>query len=302
MKRIAILTCALAIAGCADMNQQQTPPAPPIVQPTTAAAAEPPPVTGADILAKEPVEVQGAIRDHTPGDPWPTFKAHGRELVPYAFDMAPPTITGAPHRTVDIQLEPGETITDVAVGDKELFAASPASSGDPTHPVAHVSIKCAIPGTASSLTIYTVKRDYRIDLRCAAHEPVWQLVFYYPDDIRAEMRAADEAAAKTPVEAAKDSKPKDSGTQYRIEGAHAAWRPTRVWDDGTHVYMEMPPAMKTADAPALMLKQGGGEQMVNYRRSGDSIIVDRLFDKAMLVSGVGSDRDAVTITRVEAKQ
>ena len=34
-------------------------------------------------------------------------------------------------RTTDIQLQPGETITDVAMGDTERWMATPAASGDP---------------------------------------------------------------------------------------------------------------------------------------------------------------------------
>lgn len=37
--------------------------------------------------------------------------------------------------------------------------------------------------------------------------------------------------------------------------------------------------------------------MVNYRLQGDRYIVDALFDKAMLIAGVGSRQRRVTITR-----
>jgi type IV secretion system protein TrbG len=69
----------------------------------------------------------------------------------------------------------------------------------------------------------------------------------------------------------------------------------RAFDDGTHVYIEVPPQMKTAQAPALLLKAGSGDQLVNYRVAGDYYVVDRLFDQAMLVAGAGSKQDRVTI-------
>ena len=37
--------------------------------------------------------------------------------------------------------------------------------------------------------------------------------------------------------------------------------------------------------------------MVNYRVQGDRYIVDTVFDKAILIAGVGSSQDRVTITR-----
>jgi type IV secretory pathway VirB9-like protein len=54
--------------------------------------------------------------------------------------------------------------------------------------------------------------------------------------------------------------------------------------------------MSTNDAPALLIASGGGTQMVNYRVvDGDCYVVDRLFDKAILLSGVGREQDRVTI-------
>jgi type IV secretion system protein VirB9 len=54
--------------------------------------------------------------------------------------------------------------------------------------------------------------------------------------------------------------------------------------------------MQASTAPALMIAAGGGTQMVNYRVRGSYYVVDRLFDQAVLVSGVGREQDRVTIT------
>jgi type IV secretion system protein TrbG len=39
------------------------------------------------------------------------------------------------------------------------------------------------------------------------------------------------------------------------------------------------------------------KDIVNYSVQGDRYIVDTLFDKAVLIAGVGSGQDRVTITR-----
>ena len=69
----------------------------------------------------------------------------------------------------------------------------------------------------------------------------------------------------------------------------------RAFDDGSHVYIQMAPVMKTSPAPALLISAGSGPQMVNYRVEGDYYVVDRLFNEAILVSGVGRQQDRVTI-------
>ena len=73
------------------------------------------------------------------------------------------------------------------------------------------------------------------------------------------------------------------------------WKPVRAFDDGTHVYIQMPAGMKSSEAPALMVAAGSGSQMVNYRVRGDYYVVDRLFDQAVLVAGVGRQQDRETI-------
>ena len=82
---------------------------------------------------------------------------------------------------------------------------------------------------------------------------------------------------------------------YTISGPQMPWKPIRAFDDGTHVYIQMPTGMKSSEAPALMVAAGNGSQMVNYRVRGDYYVVDRLFDQAVLVSGVGRQQDRETI-------
>ena len=66
----------------------------------------------------------------------------------------------------------------------------------------------------------------------------------------------------------------------------------------------MPRSMEQTEAPTLLVvRRDGGlfrdaeTVMVNYRVQGDRFIVDTVFDKAILIAGVGSGQDRVTITR-----
>jgi type IV secretion system protein VirB9 len=139
-----------------------------------------------------------------------------------------------------------------------------------------------------------------------------EVEFYYPDELLAAMEAADQARAKAEQEAAADPPADDSGGgvvkvaavdpaqlnfSYAVGGPNVRWRPVHVFDDGSHVYLQMAPGMKTSEAPALLVAAGGGTQMINYRVSGkDTYVTDRLFERAVLVSGVGREQDRVTIT------
>ena len=99
-------------------------------------------------------------------------------------------------RTTDIQLEPGETITDVASGDSERWLVTPASSGDPRNPTPHLAIKPTAAGISTNLTIYTTKHIYHLMLRSRAGHEIQEVAFYYPEDLEQAMQNADHTAAK----------------------------------------------------------------------------------------------------------
>lgn len=133
MKCLAAGSVSLALLFSACASQQQPPPPPPlklVTESPNEPSATPPPVTGAQLLAQQPSEVQAAIKEHEQGGKWLVYRTAEHTLYPY--DQEPqPAVDCAPLRTTDIQLQPGETITDVALGDTERWMATPAASGDP---------------------------------------------------------------------------------------------------------------------------------------------------------------------------
>ncbi len=75
-------------------------------------------------------------------------------------------------------------------------------------------------------------------------------------------------------------------------------RPLRAFDDGQHVYIQMPAGLQASEAPALLVQSRGGEPaLVNYRVRLPYYVVDRIFDTAVLIVGVGRQQDRVTIRR-----
>src|SRR5713226_3418095 len=148
MKRIGTvgsLALALTIGGCSaqqgHQNQSQAANVAPI-QPEAAPQSEatPKPITGAELLAQQPSEVRAAYKDHDQNGQWATYKTP--RYVLYPFSQGPdPVVDCEPLRTTDLQLQAGETITDVAMGDTERWMATPASSGDPTNPTPHLAVK-----------------------------------------------------------------------------------------------------------------------------------------------------------------
>lgn len=310
MKRISIagtLTLVLALGGCANFQPQPEPPLNLVTEAAPEAEATPPPPTGAELLAQQPPQVQEAVRDHRQDGEWPVYKS--AELVLYPFGEEPePVVDCRPLHTTDIQLQPGETITDVAMGDTERWMATPAASGDPRSAVPHLAVKPQIAGIETNLTIYTTKHIYHMMLRSRGSRAMQEVEFYYPAELVAAMKAADAAALKAklaPLVPRDDSRgivkvsavdPAQLDFAYKVGGESVPWKPIRAFDDGSRVFIQMPAGMKTSEAPALLINAGSGTQMVNYRVKGDYYVVDRLFTEAILISGVGRDQDRITIS------
>jgi type IV secretory pathway VirB9-like protein len=280
------LTLVWALSGCA--VQSETPPIPTPAQlapmPEAMAPAAPK-VTGATVLAEQSPEVQRAI-EH--GPPWLTFKWPRERLVPYTDHATPLTIDVAQYEAVDLSL-PGEQIEGFALGDDERFIAAPIVAGNASHAI----LKCKVPNTETTGAIYSATRIYRVHLRCRDKTTVDAISYYYPDQVLAEMAAAD-ATATRPAQPADPIAPTADASRinraYKIDGpANIPWKPVAAMDDGTTTWIQLP---RTTSPIAPVVSIDGG-QTVNSRMRGQYIVVDALFNQAKLVSG----NDRVTITR-----
>ena len=90
---------------------------------------------------------------------------------------------------------------------------------------------------------------------------------------------------------------------YTVSG-HASWKPVRVFNDVVKTVIQMPESLSQTEAPTLLaIRQKTGlftddeQVLVNYRVQSNRYIVDGLPDKVILVAGVGSDQDKITIER-----
>ena len=210
---------ALVLSGCVSQKQTSTPPPLKIVTEAPAESpANPPPPTGAQLLAQQPAEVQAAIKEHQQDGKWPVYRT--AEYTIYPYNQKPePAVDCAPLRTTDIQLQPGETITDIALGDTERWMATPAASGDPRNTVPHLAVKPQIPGIETNLTIYTTKHIHHLLLRSRGRA-MQEVEFYYPDELSEAMKAAYMAAANAKQEAA--NPPGDSDNIVKVAAVDPA--------------------------------------------------------------------------------
>ena len=234
----------------------------------------------------------------------PVAGANGFITFPYGVNQT--SIVCAPLHVCDVALQPGEQVNSVNVGDNVRWSIEPALTGSGADEVQHVIIKPREVGLDTSVVVATNRRAYYLRLRSHKTRYMPQVAFSYPEDAAVKFdllkaRQQREVKEKT-IPHTSDYLPKLS-FEYDVSG-QAAWKPVRVYNDGARTVIEMPPTITQTEAPILLLvrKEGGlfteaEEVLVNYSLQGHRYIVDTIFEKAVLVAGVGSNQDRVTIQR-----
>jgi len=307
---IALGGTALVPTGCAWTPRREGLPsdlteATRLEEPLGAAAPEPGPATG-KLIDPNDAEIRAALKAWKDTGRAPIIRTD--EFIQYPYGLTEAVLVCQPLRVCDIELEAGEEVMNVSLGDAGRWLANPAFSGDHDTPTPHVLVKPTEFGIATNAVITTTRRTYYLALVSPAKggaTPARRVKFYYPQDLVQQANGVFRAKAEERKREAQTTAAHLSRValdslnfDYQIDGAKVPWRPVRVFDDGTRVYIQMPAAMRVTEAPALLVETRTGDiALVNYRLRQRYYIVDKLFETAVLVVGVGSHQDRVTIRR-----
>jgi P-type conjugative transfer protein TrbG len=204
-------------------------------------------------------------------------------------------IQASPQRITDIALEPGEALLSVSAGDTTRWIVGDARSGTGANGQAHVLVKPNAANLSTNLVIMTDRRVYHVELKSVAGTAMAAVSWRYPADLMLANNPPPPTAPATP--APPPFAPEQLNLRYRIDGDKPDWRPLAAFDDGRQVFIEMPEAMKTLEAPPLFVIGDEGPELTNYRVVGKYYVVDRLFAKAELKLGAGWGQKKVQIYR-----
>lgn len=227
-----------------------------------------------------------------------TLGANGE--VEIIFGLTQPQILCAVLQITDIQLEPGEMVASVHVGDNARWSIEPTISPSIEGNITHLIIKPKDANLLTSLVITTNKRTYHLQLKSHKEKYFPMVKFSYPSDIIAKLNKLNKE-----TKAQKAISTLDTGEylgnltfSYKIKGK-AKFKPIRVYNDGIKTVIELPKEIESSNIPTLMLieKESKDPVIVNYRYQKNKFIVDAVFDKAILISGVGFRQQKIVIER-----
>ena len=225
--------------------------------------------------------------------------------IVFAFGASRVRIICAPLRVCDIALQPGESVTGVHLGDPVRWSVEPAQTGTGPGRTLHALIKAHATNLDTNLVIYTDRRVYHLDLISRRKDHMPLVSFSYPEESRmawqAYLNEKREEGSDVAMELGRVSI-EDIHTNYEISGDTPSWRPVAVYDNGEKTCIKMPQGLHTTEAPALLLQERKKTRIVNYRVRDGCYVVDRLFDKAVLISGVGKEQQRVEIERTRRRR
>jgi len=234
--------------------------------------------------------------------------------VVYVYGAGMPVVVCAPLHICIVELEPGEKVLgEPQIGDSVRWEISPATAGSGEMAMSLIVIKPTAIGLDTTMMIPTDRRAYYLRLQSKPDDYLARVAFSYPEEQTQQWRefqrqqtAAHPAAELSLQEEAKDKTMPHKTLpdavdslywDYSIKGGDPTMRPTHVLDDGLKTYIQMPAATGRTEAPVLVVEGPDGGEMVNYRVKEGVYIVDRLFNRAALIVGVGKHAKKVEITR-----
>ncbi|WP_419606886.1 P-type conjugative transfer protein TrbG [Thiolapillus sp.] len=242
----------------------------------------------------------------TPTGMKPVAGANGS--VRFLFGAQQPSIVCAVLQVCDVALQPGEQVNSIHLGDTARWTVEPAITGSGPTETLHLIIKPMDVGLETSLIVTTDRRTYHMRLKSHRTEYMPQVAFTYPEDALAKWDTLHKREVQK-RERESNTLPQTGEYLGNLDFAYdvdgdAPWKPVRVYSDGKKTIIQMPRVMSQTEAPSLLVlrKKGGwfaddDVTLVNYRVQGDRFIVDMVFEKAILVSGVGSSQDRITVSR-----
>lgn len=163
-----------------------------------------------------------------------------------------------------------EQIATVAMGDSQSWQAVPDQSKK------FLFIKPLEPNAVTNMNVVTSRRVYNFMMKGApvgnSRNAVIKLRFSYPDDeADARLLAQAKLNASMPNVRAALADPLKVNYDYGYKGAPEN-KPVSVADDGTRTFFEF-----SGEVPGIFaVTSDRSETLVNYRREGNYIVVDRV--------------------------
>ena len=225
----------------------------------------------------------------------------GGGKVVYVHGASLPTIVATPMQVSDVELEAGEIVNEIVVGDSARWMVESGTAGSGPDAKVHLFIKPVDAGLETSTVITTNRRVYHLRLVSQRTGYTPYVGFLYAESLNRQNAARQAREAKeqewnsTTVDGQRTDLSK-LNFDYEVKGK-AAWKPERVYDDGRQTFIRLPEKTASSEMPVLLVRKGSKDVLVNYRVKDSAMVVDGLFGRIALIVGVDGDQEKVEVIR-----
>ena len=175
-----------------------------------------------------------------------------------------------------IEFEENEKVQTVSIGDSVAWQINPSGN--------RIFLKPVEQNALTNMTVITDKRSYLFELHAEETQDirdvnmVFTMRFVYPQSDTDSVQFAQ-------FESLPDIEkhPEKFNFKYTIRGSNVI-EPLRIFDDGQFTYFEF--RDKNAEIPAFFrVNSSGNEELINFRKRGDYIVVERVTSRFTLRRG-----------------
>lgn len=186
----------------------------------------------------------------------------------------------------DIRLEQNETLKYVGGGDTIRWKIDTSTTGTMANRVTHIFVKPTQRGISTNLIINTDRRTYQLLLVSGdSFNPIVSWILPKSDT---------ELLKEKRIKSYSTINPRKLDFNYKISDKDLKWAPAQVFSSENKTYLKMKPDIANTELPAFFVLDDENKMtLVSYRFVKGYLVVDRLFDKAVLIQG----KKKIKITR-----
>jgi type IV secretion system protein VirB9 len=152
----------------------------------------------------------------------------GDGTIRFLYGATQPSIICAVLQVCDVELQPGEQVNSLHLGDTARWTVEPAVTGSGNSAVLHLIIKPMDTGLETSLIVTTDRRTYHLRLRSHRTEFMPRVAFTYPEEAMAKwekIRRQEQAAHDNQVmPGTGEYGPCPAVPAFRLQGSEPEWK------------------------------------------------------------------------------
>jgi type IV secretion system protein VirB9 len=222
--------------------------------------------------------------------------------VRYAYGRRPmPELICKPQYVCDIELDSGESVLNMAIGDASRWVIAGGKSG-PGGTTPHIFVKPTQPDLETNLIVTTTKRLYDITLRSAKDAQHPHISFAYVDD-EAAAKAAIADHERASIENILNAQPAVGmdrvDTKYKVTG-EPTLIPDKVFNDGSRTFIQWK-SLPLELPQVFSIATNGATRPENFRVVGSTYVIDNIDPDIDLVLAATTERHALVEHRASIR-